>query len=206
MTTALTAAGGIGKTGPSGYLELIAALYALEPPLWVFGGFAEDALLHGTVSRPHSDVDVLVVRRELEARLEQLGRLGFDRFETYYDIAPGKPLVLHGERGGLHLELGVFELRPDGRPFFEVYAADGTLCRVTLAADARRHPSTKLGGVSIRTVSPLAQYQIRAGLKAVGAFGALRPKDIRAQALLKQRYFTHRDGESLLPEIERLPG
>jgi hypothetical protein len=185
------------------YVDLLRALHALEPPLFVFGGFAEDALLHGTVSRPHSDVDVLVFRGELELRLAQFRALGFASFATYYEIAPGKPLVLNGEQAGLHLELGIFELTGDGRPFFEVYDAHGTLRRVTLSAGALPAAPVLLDGVSVRALSPLALYQLRAGLHAIRAFGPLRPTDVRAQAQLKHRFFGGQDEASLLPTIER---
>lgn len=48
------------------YSELIERLSALDPPVFVFGGFAEDAVLHGKVTRRHGDVDVLVVRDQLD--------------------------------------------------------------------------------------------------------------------------------------------
>ena len=44
------------------YLPLLETLMTFEPPVHVFGGFAEDALLHGTSVRTHQDVDVLVGR------------------------------------------------------------------------------------------------------------------------------------------------
>jgi hypothetical protein len=207
----VTGAGGLaGAAGRpdggalDGYLGLIAALGELEPAVCLFGGFAEDALLHGSVSRAHSDVDVLVVREKLADRLEQFRRLGFVDFETYYETVPGRPLVLNGERGGLHLELGIFEVDARGRPFFEVRDSDGVLCRITLAAGALEHPPSRLEGLRVRTLSPLALYQIRAGLHAVAAFGALRPHDVRAQALLKERFFAGRRERDLLPEIARL--
>jgi hypothetical protein len=40
-------------------LELIARLAALEPTPSFMGGYAEDALLAGSVTRPHEDVDLI---------------------------------------------------------------------------------------------------------------------------------------------------
>ena len=45
-------------------LELIATLAALEPPPWFMGGYAEDALLAGAVTREHEDVDLIFPRAE----------------------------------------------------------------------------------------------------------------------------------------------
>jgi hypothetical protein len=36
-------------------LDLIAKLAALDPPPWFIGGYAEDALLAGAVTRPHEN-------------------------------------------------------------------------------------------------------------------------------------------------------
>lgn len=195
-----------GHKNSGAYLQLIASLFELDPPLCIFGGFAEDALLYGKVSRPHSDVDVLVLRDELSLRMDQFRRLGFVDFEVYYAITPGRPLVLNGEREGLHLELGLFELTPAGQPYFEVRAEDGALSRITLSDDTLKFPPSVIEGVRIRTVSPLALHQIRAGLDAIRAFGDLRPTDIPAQQLLKEKFFSERREEDLLPRIERVGG
>jgi hypothetical protein len=45
------------------YLPLLETLMTFEPPVHVFGEFAEDALLHGTSVGTHQDVDVLVGRQ-----------------------------------------------------------------------------------------------------------------------------------------------
>ncbi len=184
------------------YLALIADLYALEPPIFIFGGYAEDALLHGQVNRSHADLDVLVVRTELEQRLSQFALLGFERFQIYHDIAPDKPLVLNSERNGLHLEIGIMDRDASGRTYFEVRSQPwDQVCRIYLPDDAFSYPPVKLGGTSVRTLSPLALYQIRAGLAAVNAFGDFRPTDAPAQTLLKARFFPDADESQLLPEI-----
>jgi hypothetical protein len=80
----------------------------LDPPLFVFGGIAEDALLDHQLSRPHSDIDVMVLRDELSQRLVQCETLGFKGFEVYYEPIRDKPLVLGGRKGSLNLELGIW--------------------------------------------------------------------------------------------------
>jgi hypothetical protein len=49
-------------------LELLRRMAELDPAPCIFGGYAEDALLAGTVTRPHEDVDWLLPRREFELR------------------------------------------------------------------------------------------------------------------------------------------
>ena len=59
------------------YLALIDRLTTVQPPVFVFGGFAEDALIAGRTTRPHGDVDVLVGRADLVGTPAPVRRLGF---------------------------------------------------------------------------------------------------------------------------------
>ncbi len=179
------------------YVELIARIGSWKPPLFVFGGFAEDALLNGTISRPHSDLDVIVLRDQLDVYITQAKRLGFDNFNIYYEPIPGKPLVLNAEHNGLHLEISIFERDVDGRACFVVIGgADGGLYRVYLPDDAFTFPPSTIEGVSIQTVSPLTLYQIRDGLIRLAPFGELRSTDAVAQALLLERFFAGKTQET----------
>jgi hypothetical protein len=72
-------------------LGLLKRMANLDPPPCVMGGYAEDALLAGTVTRPHEDVDWLLPRHELQLRLSQAGQLGFAEFETWGEAAPSEP-------------------------------------------------------------------------------------------------------------------
>ena len=70
-------------------LDLLRRMSELDPPPVVFSGHAEDALLAGTVTCPHGDVDWLVPRGELALRLAQAGTLGFTEFETWGEAPAG---------------------------------------------------------------------------------------------------------------------
>ena len=100
----------------AGYLALIERLTSVQPPVFVFGGFAEDALLAGRTTRPHGDVDVLVGRADLVEHLRRFGDWGFPAFEIYFEVVPGSPLVYHSALDGIDLELGVFDELVPGRP------------------------------------------------------------------------------------------
>ena len=101
-------------------LALIEEMAALEPPPWFMGGWAEDAVLAGEATRPHDDVDWLLRRRELDERLGQAARLGFQTFETWRESAPGEPFYLYAESGELKLDLGVAD-EDEGRPVLRVH-------------------------------------------------------------------------------------
>ncbi len=182
------------------YLPTIEALASLEPPVFVFGGIAEDALLDGSITRPHGDVDVLVGRAKLDVQLAQLGSIGFTGFGVFFEPQPGRPLVLGATHAGLSLELGVFDELEPGIPSFVLPVEQG-LVRVSLPADALRHPISTIDGVPIRTVSPLALYQLREAFIQTGVFGPPRDKDRAAQARLRQELLIDVPEHDLSPRM-----
>ena len=188
----------------AGYLKLIDRLATVRPPAFVFGGFAEDALLAGRTTRPHGDVDVLVGRVDLVEHLRRFADWGFPSFENYFEVVPGNPLVYHSASDGIELELGVYDELVPGRPSFVLPADDG-LARVTLPRDSLTHPVGRIDGVSIRTISPLALYQMRAALMRSGAFGPPRPKDEAAQAQLRTSLLAGMHPDELEPEFGPYP-
>lgn len=155
-----------------------------EPPVHVFGGFAEDALLHGTSVRTHNDVDVLVGRDELEAQLRNTQAIAFSSPEVRYEPVEGMPMVIGTTNGHLDLEISVYERTPERTIFFHMLDQNGRLVRIDLSDGVFDHPTSTLDGISVRTVSPLALYQIRAGITMAGGLGPPRPKDITSQEAL----------------------
>jgi hypothetical protein len=192
-------------------LELLARMARLFPPVRLMGGYAEEALLSGTVTRPHVDVDWLFPRRESELRLEQARKLGFDHFDVVGEAAPGQPFYLYGENAGLKLELGVADEEDDGL-WVKVYSLalqiDGKPApvgyRVALPSDTFEQPSARIEGITVWPISPLALYQMRIGIARQGSFGRLTEKQLRSRRRLKEAFFPDRSNEELLPRIEHL--
>lgn len=166
-------------------MKAIGELMKLQPPRVLFGGWAEDALLHGKPSRPHDDIDLLVPLSDLEGLVQQVEALGFGDVQVKFQVQHGKPIVVAAYREDLELELIVHEVDAQGRRFFDLPVGD-RLRRMTLPADAFSH-SAKLGDLAVRTLTPLALYQVREFSKDV--FGGFREKDRVTQAALKARYF-----------------
>lgn len=185
------------------YLELIKSIAELDPPLFVFGGIAEDALLDSKLSRPHGDIDIMVLRAELSQRKEQCEQLGFSNLEVYYEPIGGRPLVLGGQEGGLNLELGVCDRYGDAH-YFSVIDEAGDLCRIYAPDDIFAHAATVIEGTQIHTVSPLALYQIRAGLGITKSFGPPRSRDLAAQRRLRTNLLADHAEAALRPRIEKL--
>lgn len=79
-----------------------------------------------------------------------------------------------------------------------------------LVEAARRGDAASLGLLLERyqarpyiTLSPLALYQIRAGLGITRSFGGLRPKDIAAQRRLRTTFLADWAEEALRPKTEK---
>jgi hypothetical protein len=184
-----------------GYSTLLETLMTFKPPVHVFGGFAEDALLHETSVRTHDDVDVLVGRGELEVQLGNARAIGFSSQEVRLEPIERMPMVIGTTDGNLDLEISVYDRTTEGIVCFQIPDRDGRLFRVDLSDGAFDHPVSDLDGIALRTVSPLALYQIRAGITMVGSFGPPRPKDVTSQEALRARFFPDASPDSLQPRM-----
>ncbi len=183
------------------YLPLLRELASLDPPAFIFGGIAEDVLLNGEIDSSHEDVDLLVPRDQLEISLKQLGALGFGDFAVYYEPRRGRPLVMGSLKGDLAVELSLVDYDATGSPYFAVRTDAGAVA-ISMPQDMFDWPPTNIHGVAIRTLSPLALIQTRAGLTATGAFGPPRPgKDAPRQVRLIDAFFPEAVEDSLLPPI-----
>ena len=192
-------------------LELIATLTALEPPPWFMGGYAEDALLAGAVTREHEDVDLIFPRTEEQLRLAQLAELGFGDWETWGEASPGVPFYLFGQSGELSLDLGIVD-RANGGNWMRVHRLAFTVggeeapagYQLRLPDDLFDHPVVELEGIALKPVSPLALYQMRAGVAEHNSFGPLSERQRATMAELRARFFPVVPEEDLLPPSEPL--
>lgn len=191
--------------------ELLRRMAVLDPAPCLIGGYAEDALLAGTVTRPHVDIDWMVPRRELPLRLAQARQLGFGAFETWGESAPGEPFYLYGENGDLKVELGVAE-EQDERVYLRIrklaFDIDGREApagyQLLLPRNTFEHPPVEIDGVALRTASPLALYQLRVGIASQGSFGPLTTQQRESARCLKERFFPLIPDLDLKPRIEPL--
>lgn len=190
---------------------LIARLAALEPTPTFMGGYAEDALLAGSVTRPHEDVDLIFPRGEEELRRAQLAELGFTGWETWGEAAPGVPFYLFGQSGDLKIDLGVID-QVNGESWLRVHRLSFTVAgqeapagyKLRLQDDLFDHPPVELEGIRVKPIPPLALYQMRAGIAARNSFGPLSDRHLATMAELRERFFPDIAEGSLLPPCEPL--
>jgi hypothetical protein len=192
-------------------LDLLRSMAELEQPPCVFGGYAEDALLAGTVTRVHLDVDWLVPRHELEERLSQARALGFSEFQTWGESAPGEPFYLFAKNGDLSIDIGVTDEADGqlhGRVWKLAFEIDGQPApagyQFEMPEDTYTHPLAQLDGIKVRVASPLALYQLRAAIAAKGSFGALSAMQQANLRRLRKRFFPGSAEVELVPRIEPL--
>ena len=198
-------------TLPEQQLEMIRRMAALDPAPYFMGGYAEDALLAGSVTRPHLDIDWVLPRSELRLRRAQAEELGFSGFETFGEAAPGVPFYLFAEAGEVRLDLGIADEEDDTlwlrvhRLVFEVDGGEAPAgyC-FRLPEDTFAYPLVELDGTSIRVASPLALYQIRVGIAAQGSFGELSDRQQASARRLRERFLAAVPEEELAPRIEKL--
>jgi hypothetical protein len=194
-------------------LDLLDRMSMLSPAPLLFGGFAEDALLAGRVTRSHADLDWIFPRREFGLRLAQARTLGFTEFQTIGEAAPGEPFYLFAQSGDLQIDLGISD-EIDGRDWACVHRLafdiDGAPApagyRFALPADTYQHPPVTIEGIRVRVVSPLALYQLRAGLAARGTFGPLSEQQQATAGRLREVFFPDRLASELTPEIQDTRG
>ncbi len=176
------------------------------------GGYAEDALLAGAVTRPHEDVDLIFPRDQEELRRAQLAELGFTDWETWGEAAPGVPFYLFGQSGDLKLDLGFVD-QVDGENWMRVHRLAFTVggkeapagYQLRLPDDLFDHPPVELDGIRIKPIPPLALYQMRAGVAQHNSFGPLSDRHRAIMAQLRERFFPDKTEEELLPPSAPLP-
>ncbi len=164
---------------------MLQRMASLDPAPCFMGGYAEDALLAGAVTRPHEDLDWILPRSELPLRIAQAEQLGFRDFETWGEAAPGEPFYLFTQNGDLRLDLGIAD-EEDGaivvrihKLFFQVGGLEAPAgYKVYLPADLFEFPPVEIEGIAIRTASPLALYQLRVGIALQGSFGPLSERQL----------------------------
>ena len=193
-------------------LDLLEHFQAFEPPPFLMGGVAEDALLNGGYTRPHGDLDLLAERAQLDALLRQLRPLGYEDWATKGENASGEPFYLASQDSPVLLELGVTDRDDQGDAYLEIARVHFTFesgeppvgFRVYLPPDTFTHMPVMLEGIVVRCVSPLAGYHLRMGIGSRGTFGPLRDSDKEATARLRERFFSSEDEQLLRPRVDSL--
>ena len=186
-------------------LRLIAASAAGGLPVFLFGGYAHDALLAGRATRPHHDVDYLAWRRDAGAIERAYRDLGYG-VHARVESGATRPYKLYVV--GPALLADVVLLDWDGgrrRSYLDLEGRQGRRFRLYLAPGLFAWQPQRLGALAVRTVSPLVLLQVPAAVTAIGRF-PVREQDARSAEALRARFFPGRtlDDPLFQPEVVEL--
>lgn len=135
--------------------DVVATLKDAGIDTWVDGGWGVDALV-GKESRPHKDLDLIVVLADAEA----VGRSLQDRG---YSVVAGAPpaSVLYRDDTGRGVDIRAVVFDPDGRGVYS--AANGE--EFVIPAEWLAGTGT-ISGVTVRCLTPEAQMEAHTGYEA----------------------------------------
>ncbi len=188
---------------PAIYLSILKELAAISPPLYIMGGFAEEALLDGRITTQHADLDVLATPDQITRHIQSLTDLGLVRPVGVHESTPGRPLVLAIRTIKLDLELWRCTLEPDGIYALEL---DNQMPHnhfiMWMPVDTFQYPASMVDGIPIQTVSPLALYLLRAASAMTRHTGEKRLKDLAVQDRLHKAFLAGIREEKLSPRLE----
>ena len=187
---------------PEAEKKILEQFARLNPPVFIMGGFAEEALLGDNLDRPHKDLDLLARRDELAALSARVAALGLAPWQVVLAGADGQPLLLHGQPGDLELELYV--ARPEAVGYSFEVPAQGPAGRLRLfmPADTFDYPAIVRDGLTIQPVSPLALALMRAASAQTRHVAEKRARDLAMLARLRETFLAGLAPEQLQPRIE----
>jgi hypothetical protein len=121
------------------------------------------------------------------------------------------PFYLFGQRGDLRLDLGIVD-QADGSNWMRVHRLAFTVrgeeapagYQLRLPDDLFDHPVVELEGIALKPISPLALYQMRAGVAKRNSFGPLSERQRVTMAELRARFFPEVQDDDMLPPSEPL--
>lgn len=151
--------------------RLLQFFEALDILVWIDGGWGVDALL-GKQTRDHSDLDIVVQKKDLPKLEQALKERGYSNVQS--DDASDWNFV-HGDKEGLLIDLHVIEIDENGDGLY------GPIER------GRKYPAVSLesigtiDGVKVRCISPEYQVESHDGYE-------LQEKDFHDARLLCERF------------------
>ncbi len=176
-------------------LAFIRDVFEKKLPVCLWGGYADDALLHQSISRKHSDVDLAAFRTDSELLRKEFLSMGlkveyvaFVKGETPYK------LLVTGEH--MHADVALFDTDEKGNPVMDIYYPRmGAQYRVDFDPNVLQGIESQLEGVSVTTVSPLALIRSKDAYFQAGV-GPSRKKDVAGKQALLAQFFPDEDPNS----------
>lgn len=176
-------------------LAFIREIFDRKLPVRLWGGYADDALLSGRVSRLHHDVDLVAMRTDTALLKIELGKLGYDVTEESFEKG-GKPYKLLVRGTGVLADIALFDTGENGQPMIDIfYTKIQRRYKVSFSDDMFEEAACSIEGIPVVTVSPIALIRSKAAYFQAGVAGS-RPKDVRGKEALMRKFFPDSDTTS----------
>ncbi len=191
-------------------LAFISDISERDIPVVLFGGYAEDALLAGDITREHHDVDVLLDREKLEETLAKLGDTGYS-VEVITESGSDSPYKLLAAKDGAVFDIALLDKNDQGEPYIDVEGAgDGgarEIQRIFLPPGSLDGATASMRGQEVKVVPPLALMYVRTAMERTGRFpSGPRQKDIDGEKAIRERFFpgSNKDDSVFQGRIEKI--
>lgn len=170
--------------------------------LYLMGGFAEDALLDGGITRKRGDIDFLVPERHWSSTRTELEGIGLRDFAPLLAGPDGKPPAFVSRDLGFEVEVWLATL--DGEDYGLVLPGGSGFFQLRLPSDTFDFTGASLDGTHVRTVSPRALALLRATSAATRGDEESRAADRRVVQRIVEKLLPSRGAESVIPDITEL--
>jgi hypothetical protein len=172
--------------------------------LYLMGGFAEDALLDGQITRERGDIDLLIPEGRWDATRVDLEERGLRDFAPLLQGPQKEAIALVSCDLGFAVEFWLTEQDAGGNAL--ILPGATAFFRLRMPADTFDFAGATLDGVQVRTVSPRALALLRATSAITRGDDTARAADRRVFQRIVEEFLPGADTEALVPDIEELPG
>lgn len=182
-------------------MEFIEKMFGGDLPLYLAGGYAEEALLGGEPSL-HHDVDGLALRKDREQIERALGESGATFREVKEAGSDGAYKLIVNYKDA-QADIALLDGGEDEDCYIDVNA-QGERYRVHIDPADLNFSAARIGNATVKTVSPAALMKMRNAVSTINRFPP-RAKDATAQARLKEKFFSEeKDDGTFMPRIEKI--
>lgn len=197
------------ETYPERHRKFINEVFTeLRLPVYLVGGYAEDALLTGSMSPNRKDIDMVAFRDDKETVLQKLSEKGY--VVTPVVIPPSQrpyKFKISLSDSQLSTDLVLLDRDTDGRQYLElVDTSSETPLKIYFDPDGFDTMSdVTLESIPVRCISPRALIQSKGIYAQIGSESEMREKDQLARKRLISTFFPEKEESDpfFLPRIIR---
>ena len=189
-------------------LKFISVISQFELPTVIIGGFAEDALLGGEITREHGDVDILLDRDDVASVKQKLTEAGY-AVEEKIEEGSSKPYKLLLSNGGVRFDIGIADKDESGNPYIDVVGKndqeENVTYRVFLPKDLLVGEDATIESKKVKVAKAENLLYLRYAVEMISRFPTPRQKDIDGERAIRENFFPEEDTRvKIKPRIEIL--